>query len=93
MDEETLTPSRSTSVQLDILQLALVHSEIVAEFVDDRSPDLLPDLGLTGADCFNVLLVEHDVVRPWPQVKDALLGHRHPVKQTQQQLSGAFRLA
>jgi len=49
--------------------LVFIHSEIVAQFVDDRSPDLLPDFGLTGADCFDVLLVKHNVVRSWGRLK------------------------
>src|SRR5271157_1053513 len=78
--------------ELDILQLVLIHPEIVAQFVDDRPPDLLANFGLTGADCFNVLLVEHDVIRPCCQVKDALPGPGHSVKQTQEQPSWSSRM-
>ena len=67
--------------KLDILQLVLIHSEIVAQFVDDRAADLLPDFGLAAADGFDVLLVKHDVIRSAGQVKDALPGRGHPVKE------------
>ena len=67
--------------KLHILQLVLIHSEIVAQFGDDRAADLLPDFGLAAADGFDVLLVKHDVIRSAGQVKDALPGRGHPVKE------------
>jgi hypothetical protein len=47
---------------LDILQLVLLHPEIVAQFMDDRKADLFADFGLIGADGFNILLIKHDVI-------------------------------
>ena len=38
---------------LNILQLLLIHPEIVAQFMDDRQADLFADFGLAGADRFN----------------------------------------
>src|SRR5207253_7572405 len=40
--------------------------------MDDRQADLLADFGLAGADCFNILLIKHDVIGPCWQVKYAL---------------------
>jgi hypothetical protein len=47
---------------LNILQLVLIHPEIVAQFMDDRQTDLFADSSLTGADRFNILLIKHDVI-------------------------------
>jgi len=55
--------------ELNILQLLLVHAEIMPELVDDREADLIPDFGLGGAHRFDVLLVEDDVVRPGGRLK------------------------
>ncbi len=49
---------------LNILQLVLIQPEIVAQFMDDRKADLFADFGLAGADRLNILLIEHDVIRP-----------------------------
>ena len=49
---------------LNILQLVLIHPEIVAQFMDDRKADLFADFGLAGADRFNILLIKHDVIGP-----------------------------
>ena len=56
-------PSPAIS-QLNILQLVLIHPEIVAQFMDNRPADLFADFGLAGADRFNILLIEHDVITP-----------------------------
>ena len=45
-----------------ILQLFLIHPEIVTQFMDDRKADLFADLCLAGADRFNILLVQNDVI-------------------------------
>src|SRR5208283_2517163 len=73
----------SSQTSLDALELLLGHSEIVSEFVDDRAPDLLAQLGLVVADSLDVLLVEHNVIRACWEAKDTLLGHRYAVKQAQ----------
>src|SRR5271166_301518 len=70
---------------LDVLQLFLGHSEIMSEFVDDRPPDLFPHFRLVVADGLNVLLIEHDVVRPRRQPKNALVGHWHAMEKTEAQ--------
>lgn len=49
---------------LDMLQLVLIHAEIVAQFMDDGKADLFADFGLAGADRFNILLIKHNVIRP-----------------------------
>jgi len=59
----TSEPSPAIS-QLNILQLVLIHPEIVAQFMDDRPADLFADSGLAGADRFNILLIKHDVIGP-----------------------------
>ena len=41
-------------LKLNVRQLLLVQSEVVAEFVDDSQADLCADFGLTGADCFDI---------------------------------------
>src|SRR6185437_8343160 len=41
----------------DVLQLLLIQTEIVANFMDHGHADLLADFFLCGTDCFNVLLV------------------------------------
>ena len=38
------------------------------------------------ADRFNILLVEHDVIRPGREVEYALLGRGHAMEETQKQL-------
>ena len=48
----------------------------MAQFVDYGAPDLLPDFSLVTADCFNILLIEDNVVRPNRQGKNAFLGGR-----------------
>ena len=53
-----------TLASLNILQLVLIHAEIVSQFMDDRQADLFADFGLVGADRFDVLLIKHDVIRP-----------------------------
>src|SRR5438552_10235941 len=58
---------------LNIFRLILIHPEIVAQFMDDRQPDLFADFGLAGADRFNILLIKHDVIGPGRQVKYVLL--------------------
>jgi hypothetical protein len=39
--------------------------------------DLMSDFGLVGADCLNVLLIKHDVIRSCGEVEDAPLRRRH----------------
>ena len=51
------------AILLDIPQLSLIHPEIMSQFVEDCLPDLVSDLGVIGADRFDVLLVQDDVVR------------------------------
>jgi hypothetical protein len=53
--------------------------------MDDRQADLLADLGLGGADRFNILLIKHDVIGPRRLVKYALLGRGHAMEQAQKQ--------
>src|SRR5208283_3752264 len=77
---------------LDVFQLLFGHSEIVPEFVDDRAPDLLEYFGIAGADGLDIFLVEHDVVRACPQVKDTLLGHRYALEHPQAQQPRLARL-
>jgi hypothetical protein len=72
-------------MRLHILKLILIQAKVVAQFVDDRQTDLFPDLGLIGANRFNILLVKDDVVGSRGQVKTALLCFRHAVEETQQQ--------
>jgi hypothetical protein len=50
--------------RLNILQLVLIHPEIVAQFMNDRQADSLAHFGLAGADRFNILLIKHDVIGP-----------------------------
>lgn|GEM_PF-6194389 len=59
---------------LHILQLLLIQPEIVTQFMDDCQTDLFADFGLTGADCFDILLIEDDVIWSARQVEYALLG-------------------
>jgi hypothetical protein len=54
--------------------------------MDDRQADLFPDFRLAGEDRFDILLIEHDVIKPCRQVKIALLGRRQAVEETQKQL-------
>jgi hypothetical protein len=49
---------------LNILQLVLIHPEIVAQFMNDGQANLFADFGLAGADRFNILLIKHDVIGP-----------------------------
>jgi hypothetical protein len=70
---------------LNILQLVLIHPEIVAQFMDDRQADLFADFGLAGADRFNILLIKHNVIGPRREVKDALLDRGHTIEETQKQ--------
>jgi len=42
--------------ELNILQLVLIHPEIMAQFMDVRQADLFADFGLAGADRLNILL-------------------------------------
>jgi len=77
---------REASSSLDVFQLFLIQPEIVAQFMDDRQADLFADLGLAGADRFNILLIKHDVIGPRRQVKYALPGRGHAMEDTQKQL-------
>ena len=47
---------------LNILQLVLIQSEIVTQFMDDSQADLFADFSFVGADRLNILLVKHDVI-------------------------------
>jgi hypothetical protein len=78
-------PAFTRSTMLHILQLILIHPKVVAQFVDDCPADLFADFVLIGADCFNILLVKHDVVGSRRQVKTALFCLRHSVEETQKQ--------
>jgi hypothetical protein len=53
--------------------------------MDDCAADLFTDFGFAGADSFNILLIQHDVIRPGREVKYALLGRGHAMKETQKQ--------
>src|SRR5262245_8977727 len=79
------TASSPAASQLNILELALIQPEIVAEFMDDRQTDLFADFGFAGADRFNVLLIKHDVIGPRRQVKDALPGHGYSMENAESQ--------
>jgi hypothetical protein len=61
------------AMSLDIFQLALIHPEIVAQFVDDGTPDFVANFGLAGAHRFDVFMIKHDVIRPGRQVKRSSL--------------------
>jgi len=50
------------SRRLNILQVFLIESEIVPQFMDDCKADLLADFGLSGTNRFNILLVQNDVI-------------------------------
>jgi hypothetical protein len=50
------------SRRLNILQVFLIESEIVPQFMDDCKADLLADFGLSGTDRFNILLIQNDVI-------------------------------
>jgi hypothetical protein len=54
----------------------------MAELMYDREPNLCPDFSLRGAHRFNILLVEHDVIRPRWQIEDTLLCHGNAVEET-----------
>jgi hypothetical protein len=54
----------------------------VSQFVHKRLPDLLVDFRLAGTDRFDIFLVKNDVGRPCRNIKDALLGCWHAVKDT-----------
>ncbi len=58
-----------------------------------READLLANLGLVGADCLNVLLIEDYVVRARGQVKDTLPGHGNAMEDAEKErsLSGVRR--
>src|SRR5215469_5750924 len=79
-------------VWLDILQLVLIHPEIVAQLMDDGQPDLFADFRFTGADRFNIFLIEHDVIGPGRQVKHALLGRGYSMEKTQSETPRQPRL-
>src|ERR1700674_1662029 len=67
-------------LKLNVRQLLLVQSEVVAEFVDDSQADLCADFGLTGADCFDILLIEVDEIWFVRQVEHALLTCRQAME-------------
>ena len=71
---------------LCIFESFLVHAEIMTELMNHCEPDLCADFGLRGAHRFDVLLVEHDVVRPRWQIEDTLLCHGHAVEEPEQEL-------
>ena len=48
----------SDALAATIFQLFLIHSEIVAEFMDDGQADLFVDFRVAGANRLNILLVE-----------------------------------
>jgi len=56
--------SRPATSPLNILQLILVHPEIMAQFMNDRQTDLFANFRLAGADRLNVFLIKHDVIGP-----------------------------
>ena len=68
---------------LNILQVFLIQPEIVAQFMDNRKTNLSADLGLGGANCFDIFLIKNDVVWSGRQVKYALPGGGHSVEDTQ----------
>jgi hypothetical protein len=45
---------------MSTFQLVFVHPEIMPQFVDHRSPDLVTDFGLAGTDRLDILLVAFD---------------------------------
>jgi len=57
----------------------------VPEFVHKREADLEAEFILSGADGFNVLLIEHDVVWTWGKVKDTFSGSGYTVKEAKKE--------
>jgi hypothetical protein len=57
---------------LNVPELLFGHPEVVTQFVYQRLSDLVADFGLSGADCFDILLIKHDVSRSHGKIKDAL---------------------
>src|SRR5581483_4565887 len=73
------------SHSLHVPKLALVHAEVMAQFVNDGAANLLADFRIAGAHSFDVLLVEHHVVGPGGQIKDAFPGGWDADKLAEQQ--------
>ena len=61
----------SDALAATIFQLFLIHSEIVAEFMDDGQADLFVDFRVAGANRLNILLVEDDMIGSARQVEYA----------------------
>ena len=65
---------------LDILELLLIHSEVVTQFMYEGLSNLMTNFGLGGADCFDILLIKHDVIRPHRQFKYSFLCRGHTME-------------
>ena len=72
--------------RLHILQLVLVHSKVMAEFVNDCQAYLFADFGIVVAYGFDILLIKNNVVGSRGKVKGALFRSRQTVKKAQKQL-------
>ena len=75
----------SDALAATIFQLFLIHSEIVAEFMDDGQADLFVDFRVAGANRLNILLVEDDVIGSARQAEYAFLRGAHAMKDAQKQ--------
>ena len=53
--------------------------------MDDRKANLFADLGIVGAHCLYVLLIEHDVIGSGPHIEYALLGRGHAMEEPEKQ--------
>ena len=51
--------------QPDALQVLVAHSEKVSGFIDQRRPDLLPQLGVIGRHALQVSPENQDLRQPW----------------------------
>jgi hypothetical protein len=70
---------------LNVPELLFGHPEVVTQFVYQRLSDLVADFGLSGADCFDILLIKHDVSRSHGKIKDALSRRWYAMKDAQKQ--------
>ena len=73
---KTIQPKRggvresiTAGTELNVLQLGLIHAEVMPQFVEHGLPDLVTDFGFAGADRLDILLVENDAVRSRTEVK------------------------
>ena len=53
--------------------------------MDDGKPNLFADLGFARANCFNIPLIQHDVIRSPRQIEYALLSRGYPMEEAQKE--------